>query len=116
MQVQVKHGNLVGVCEGSTPHEVFKQIAEFQETFEDSVCGLCGNGNLKYVHRNVDANDFYELICLDPKCKGKLRFGTSKEDKKMYPKRFVTDNKGKTIKDEKGFGIKLGKKGNGWVR
>ncbi len=116
MQVQVKAGNLVGICEGANAHDLFKQISLFQETFEDSKCGLCGSENLQYTHRVVEANDFYELVCKEKTCRAKLRFGTSKEDKKMYPKRFKTDNKGKAVKDEQNKGVPLGKNKNGWVK
>lgn len=93
--------------------EVFKKLAEIQDTFEDDKCGKCGSDNLKYSVRTVEDNEFYELRC--KKCKAKLSFGTSKaEPNKLYPKRFLTDNKGKAIKGEDGKSVI---KGNwGWVK
>ena len=109
-----QNGKLSAECMGESDHEVFKQISKFQEMFQDNKCGLCSSENLQYVVRAVEDNEFYELRC--KVCYAKLTFGTSKADKKLYPKRFATDDKGKALKDKDGKGIKLGKNGNGWVK
>lgn len=112
MKVEVKVNDSLTVhAEAETAKEVFRQIAAAQETFEDSKCGYCGNKNLRYLVRKKEDNEFFELQCTDPKCRAKLAFGFGKKEGNMYPKRFETDNKGKTIKGENDKGIVKGKWG-----
>lgn len=101
MKVTRYKGDLSCSAEG-TGAEVFKQLSEFGETFQDSVCGACGSENIDYVVRKVEDNEFYEMVCRNNKCRAKLAFGHSKADSKLYPKRVVTDNKGKAVKDDNG--------------
>lgn len=110
MKVNYSRGNLQCVAEG-TPAEVFKQIAEFSETFQDSVCGACGNGDIDYVVRKVEDNEFYEIQCRNLNCRAKLSYGHGKTDNKLYPKRAETDKKGKVVKDDNGKGKWLLNKG-----
>jgi len=76
--------------EGSGQKEVFKELATIQEIFGEETCGLCNNNNIKYVVRNVDDNDYYELKCTT--CKGILSFGQHKKGGTLFPKR--KDDKG----------------------
>lgn len=98
MEVRKTFGNITCVATG-TLTEIFKQLSLFDETFEDTNCGVCGNNDISYVHRTVEGNDFFELKCRSPKCRAKLQFGIGK-DGGLYPKRLLTDKKGKAIKDE----------------
>ncbi|PIR63096.1 MAG: hypothetical protein COU64_06435 [Candidatus Pacebacteria bacterium CG10_big_fil_rev_8_21_14_0_10_40_26] len=78
--------------------DVFKKLAEFQEIFDESCCGLCKNEDLQFIVRTVDGNDYYELKC--NKCYGKLAFGQHKSGGSLFPKRkkddgsFDGENKG----------------------
>ena len=112
-QIPLANGVIVEV-DGTTPQECFKQVAAMQAVFEDTKCGLCDSPNLLYTTRKIDDNEYFELRCKD--CYGKLTFGQGKSNP-LYPKRYVTDAKGKAVKDEEtGKAIPLGKKKNGWVK
>ena len=112
MIAQVKISDKLSInCEGETVHDLFSQISQVQETFEDTRCRCCNQTNIKYVHRIVEDNDFYEIQCQNSKCRAKLVFGTSKAEKKLYPKRFETDGKGKAVKDSDGKAVVKGQWG-----
>lgn len=83
--------------EGSGQKEVFKELAVIQEVFGERSCGLCGKDNIKFVVRNVDDNEYFELRC---DCGGILSFGQHKKGGTLFPKR----------KDESGQYIP----NNGW--
>jgi len=72
--------------------EIFKELATIQEIFAEECCGLCGNHNIKFVVRNVDSNDYYELKCLDSKCSATLAFGQHKKGGTLFPKRKDDEN------------------------
>lgn len=112
MKAEYKVGNLVVVAEGETPEAVFRELAQLQGVFEDSTCRKCDSSDLQYVVRKVEDDEFFELRC--KKCGAKLTFGISKADKSLYPKRYVTDSKGKAVKDEEGKSIVRGKWG--WTK
>lgn len=71
--------------EGEGQKEIFKELAAVQEIFGEEKCGLCGSTNLKFVVRNVDGNDFYELRCAE--CGAILAFGQHKKGGTLFPKR-----------------------------
>ena len=71
--------------EAKTQKDIFQQLGSIQEIFGETTCGKCKKGNLRFVVRNVDDNDFYELHCLD--CYAKLPFGCHKKGDTLFPKR-----------------------------
>ena len=71
--------------EGPGQKEIFKDLALVQEIFSEEKCGLCSNPNIKFIVRNVDGNDFYELRC--PECGAILAFGQHKKGGTLFPKR-----------------------------
>jgi hypothetical protein len=77
--------------EGSGQKEVFKELALIQEIFGEESCGLCGSTNIKFIVRNVEGNDYYELRCMD--CGALLAFGQHKKGGTLFPKRKDDDNK-----------------------
>lgn len=77
--------------EGSGQKEVFKELALIQEIFGEEKCGVCGNQNIKFVVRNVEGNDYYELRCSD--CGSILAFGQHKKGGTLFPKRKDDDGK-----------------------
>lgn len=77
--------------EGAGQKEIFKELATIQEIFSEERCGLCEKHNLKYVARNVDGNDFFELRCAD--CGAILAFGQHKKGGTLFPKRKDEDGK-----------------------
>ena len=70
--------------EGAGQKEVFKDLAIIQEIFGEKNCGLCGKDSIRFVVRNVEDNDYYELRC---DCGGILSFGQHKKGGTLFPKR-----------------------------
>lgn len=86
MKVKYKVGDkLEFELEGSGQKEIFKELALIQEIFAEEKCGLCNHTNLRFVVRNVDGNDYYELRCSD--CGAVLAFGQHKKGGTLFPKR-----------------------------
>jgi hypothetical protein len=71
--------------EASGQKEIFKELALIQEIFSEEKCGLCSSTNLKFIVRNVDGNDYYELRCAD--CGALLAFGQHKKGGTLFPNR-----------------------------
>jgi hypothetical protein len=71
--------------EASGQKEIFKELALIQEIFSEAKCGICSSTNIKFVVRNVDGNDYYELRCMD--CGAILAFGQHKKGGTLFPKR-----------------------------
>ena len=118
MRVSFRIGNITVHAEGRDTSEIFEELAAVQKTFEEDRCGLCDSPNLQYVVREEGGYKFYELRCKD--CYAKLTFGKSQDGRELYPRRYKTHkdgpDKGKVIRDENGRAIRLGKKGNGWLK
>lgn len=86
-----KNGRITAKFEAKEQRDMFGQIAEFQEVFEESCCGKCKSENLKFVVRKDDEdNEYYELHCQD--CSAKLAFGVNKKGGTIYPKRIEMQN------------------------
>jgi hypothetical protein len=91
MKVKYKVGDkLEFELEGAGQKEIFKELATIQEIFAEEKCGLCGSANLRFVVRNVDGNDYYELRCSD--CGAILAFGQHKKGGTLFPKRKDDNN------------------------
>ena len=76
--------------EGSGQKEIFKELAVVQEIFYEEHCDVCKKDNLKFVVRNVDGNDYYEIRCLS--CGSVLSFGQHKKGGTLFPKRKDENN------------------------
>jgi hypothetical protein len=72
--------------------EIFKELAIIQEIFAEDHCGVCSGNNIKFVVRNVEGNDYYELRCTESKCGATLAFGQHKKGGTLFPKRKDDDN------------------------
>jgi hypothetical protein len=79
--------------EGEGQKEIFKELSAIQEIFSEESCGLCKSTNLRYVVRNVDGNDYYEIRCID--CGAILAFGQHKKGGTLFPRR--KDDEGKWL-------------------
>lgn len=97
-----KNGRISVAFEGEGQKQVWAQLANFQEIFEEQMCGKCGSENVRFVVRNVDDNDFYEMRCMERSCNSRLAFGATKKGDGLFPKR----------KDEAGNY----KENNGWTK
>ena len=92
MKVKYKVGDrLEFELEASGQKELFKELSSIQEIFGEESCGLCKSTNLKFVVRNVDGNDYFELRCDD--CGAILAFGQHKKGGTLFPRRKDDENK-----------------------
>jgi len=92
-----KSGRLAAEFDEKSQKDLFQQISTFQEVFEETKCGVCGNEDLRFVVRNVKDNDFYELHCLSISCKSRLAFGQHKKGETLFPSR--KDDEGKWLRN-----------------
>lgn len=88
-----KNGRVTAELEGESQKELFTELNRFQEVFEETTCGKCGNDDIKYVVRTVDDNQYYELRCNSSKCGARLSFGVHKKGGGLFPKRKDADGK-----------------------
>jgi hypothetical protein len=85
MEVTYNSGKLTATFDSDTPKDLFSQISSFQEVFGQCECGKCKSEDIRYVVRNVDDNDYYEMRCQS--CAARLSFGLNKKGGGMFPKR-----------------------------
>lgn len=95
-------GRLTVEFEVSTQAELFEELADFTEIFDDRICRKNGetSENTRFVVRmDDDENKYYELVCFDqdnPNLRyAKKRFGVKKKGGKLFPKPLQAD--GKTV-------------------
>jgi len=80
MKLTVKISPMVVVeAEGPTQKIVYDQLASAAEVFGARECGLCGTKDITFGKRNVEGNDFYEVVCLNHECGARLSMGQSKQ-------------------------------------
>tara|TARA_Y100000004_G_C8826744_1_gene374345 strand:- start:27 stop:356 length:330 start_codon:yes stop_codon:yes gene_type:complete len=89
MKVNYNLGKLNVAFESETVRELWKQLATFQEVFGETACGKCGSENLRFVVRENDGNEYYELRCTD--CGARLAFGANKKGGGLFPRRKDAD-------------------------
>lgn len=65
--------------------QIFKELSTLQEIFGEACCGACKSDELRFVVRNVEDNDYYELRCT--KCGSVLQYGQHKKGGTLFPKR-----------------------------
>ena len=65
MKVTYSSGKLSVEFDCDSQKELFSQLSAYQEVFGESVCGKCVSDNLRFVVRENDGNEYYELRCLD---------------------------------------------------
>lgn len=87
-RVLTKNKRITIEVEGSNVKELFKNVAAAQDAF-DAVhkCGMpgCGSEELRFQVRNVEDNDYYEVICLT--CGAQFELGQHKKAPTLFPKR-----------------------------
>ena len=89
MKVTKKIGNLTIEFDGETQKDIFKQLSSLEEVFGEKACGKCGSENLRFIVRENDGNEFYELRCMD--CGAILSYGQHKKGGTLFPKRKDAD-------------------------
>ena len=85
--------------EANNAKDAFKQLAEFQEIYDESACGVCTSEDIYYRVRTVEGNDFYEMACR--KCNARLAYGQHKVGGGLFPKRKKED--GTYDRDHRGW-------------
>jgi hypothetical protein len=85
-----KNKSLNVTIDSDSVKDVFKELAKFQEIFDEPICQLCKSDNLQFIVRTVEGNDYYELKCND--CFAKLSFGQHKTGNTLFPKRKVENS------------------------
>lgn len=89
-----KNGRMTVELEADTQIALFKQLAQFQEVFENTTCsnGRDSSDDVKFVVReDDDGNHYYELQCVDdskPTLRyAKKRYGQHKgKEQTLFPK------------------------------
>lgn len=98
LQYTTQDGRFTVEVEGKTQTEVFKQLAEFQEVFEVGPCvrGKKISTKLKFQVREVEGNEYFEIVCTDEDSdlrNAKLAFGQHKKGGTLFPRRKDADGK-----------------------
>jgi hypothetical protein len=83
MRVQVKVGPTTIVeAEGATIQEVFIQLAQMQDVFgRVEKCGVCGGTKIRYIVRENNNYQFFNLQCENADCRARFGFGQPKNVK-----------------------------------
>ncbi len=91
MKAIFQSGRLSIEVEGEKQKDVFRELSQAQEVFQHEACGKCKGTELRFVVRNVEDNDFYEIHCL--KCRARLSFGQHKgKEGTLFPRRKDKEN------------------------
>jgi hypothetical protein len=93
MKVTKHSENMSIEASGDQVKEVFRELAILEEVFGHNQCRKCNGTSLRFVVRNVDENDFYELRCNNNNCRAVLRFGANKKGGGLFPKIKGDDDK-----------------------
>ena len=100
--------------EASDIKELFRQMAAASEVFGDRNCGCCGGDAIMPVVRHVEKSkkqyEYFELKCVDPKCRAKLSFGQFQDGSGLFPNRKL-DKDGQPDRVNGTYGAS-----NGWTR
>lgn len=95
MAVKVRYQPRTSLCielDVESAREAIKQIAQFQEVFQESYCSACGSDNIQYVFHIAYGNEYYAMKCVH--CGAKLNF-IEREGGLLFAKR--EDENGKPI-------------------
>lgn len=81
-------GRLAFEITGEKVKDVFREIAHVQEIFDaEQKCGICGSPDIRFLARQVEEYDFYELACMRDGCRARFAFGQNKKGGALFPKR-----------------------------
>jgi hypothetical protein len=83
---RTSNGRVTVEVDGGNVKEIVKNIAIIQEVFEsEAECGCCKSTRIRFQVREVDGNEYYELLCSD--CGARFEFGQHKKTPTLFPKR-----------------------------
>lgn len=103
-----RDGKMQVELEADTQVDLWRELAKFQEVFEDNVCtknGVTSDEVIFRVREDDDGNEYFEKVCVskDPKVRGaRKRYGVHKKGGTLFPR--TKDSDGKWLPD------------NGWVK
>lgn len=72
LEYRTADGRMKVELSGDSQRDLFKELASFQEVFEGTECSavidnkLHASNKTVFRVREVDDNEYYELVCLDP--------------------------------------------------
>lgn len=89
MKVKKTIGNLSIEFEAETQKDIFKTQSSLDEVFGETTCGKCSSEKVRFVVRENDGNEYYEIRCID--CGAKLAFGAHKKGGGLFPRRKDAD-------------------------
>jgi hypothetical protein len=96
--------------EGQSVKDIFREIATLSEIFSEEKCGLCRGNEIRPNTRNVKNFEYFEMICLNPKCRARLSFGQKADGTGIFPTRKLDAN-GKPDRENGTYG-----QHNGWSK
>ena len=100
--------------EGQNVKDLFRQIASLSEIFNEEKCGQCGGTEIRPNTRTVEKNkknyEYFEMVCLNPKCRARLSFGQKADGSGIFPTRKLDAN-GKPDRENGSYG-----QHNGWSK
>lgn len=85
------NGRMTMEFEAGSHKAIWRELASFEEVFEETNCGKCGSGNIRHVIRKAKDQkgkeyEYFELRCAD--CRAKLPFGLLDDGSdNLFPKR-----------------------------
>ena len=100
--------------EASDVKELFRQMAAVAEVFGDRHCGCCGEEGVaplvRHVEKNKKQDEYFEMRCLNPKCRARLSFGQFQDGSGLFPVRKLSPE-GQPDRASGSYG-----QHNGWTR
>lgn len=87
---KTRDGRLIIKVEADKQKDLFREIAVAQEIFDaEERCGLCSSTRIHFRVRTVEANEFFELACLQ--CDARFEYGQHRTGNTLFPKRRTDD-------------------------
>lgn len=83
IKANLKVGTTTIQVEADSVKDLIKEISFFNEL--PPQCGKCGDRDLGFRHRNVDKNDYFEMVCNNPECGFTFPLGQHKEGGTLFP-------------------------------
>ena len=90
-KVIVRVGNLTFEADVGNQKQAFAFIADVQDVFGETKCGMCGSENVKFDCREHDGNKYYKMRCVP--CSAQFEFGQHKNSENLFTKRWDKENK-----------------------
>jgi hypothetical protein len=80
--------------EGEDAKAIFRELSSIQEVFDsEKQCGVCHGTEIRFLARQVDDYQFYELACQTQGCRARFSFGQARKGGALFPKRKDEDGR-----------------------